>query len=149
MINEIITEVNAAKEEYQTKAREAIGKVFKLFMEQNPEVKRIVWTQYTPWFNDGETCVFSINDPMFVAKEPENAEDMSYYEWEEDDLIWSTGKYKTESAHPASDALEANINKLTTFMNDNETMLQEVLGDHVAVTILADGTTLIDEYEHD
>lgn len=26
----------------------------------------VSWTQYTPWFNDGDTCEFSVNEPSFT-----------------------------------------------------------------------------------
>lgn len=34
-----------------------IKKVF-----ENKNIKAIYWTQYTPYFNDGEACVFRVND---------------------------------------------------------------------------------------
>ena len=36
---------------------------FTEFFALYPMVTTIRWTQFTPYFNDGEPCVFSVNEP--------------------------------------------------------------------------------------
>lgn len=40
----------------------------KEFFAANPNVIGISWRQYTPYFNDGDECVFSVNDKVAVLK---------------------------------------------------------------------------------
>lgn len=50
-----------------------------------PGVKGLAWTQYTPYFNDGEPCVFGAGDPS-ITVEGINPEESSYdWGWMEDD----------------------------------------------------------------
>lgn len=35
----------------------------------NPHIKRFGWTQYTPYFNDGEECVFGAGQTYFLTDE--------------------------------------------------------------------------------
>lgn len=49
-------------------------------------LQEITWTQYTPYFNDGDECVFSVNDIWFCGGE--EYEDQS---WPED--RWGIAKY--------------------------------------------------------
>ncbi len=34
-----------------------------------PEVVKVEWCQYTPNFNDGDTCRFSVHDPIFIMRQ--------------------------------------------------------------------------------
>lgn len=52
-----------------------------------PEVSGIAWTQYTPYFNDGEPCVFQAGEAYFSFNDVEIPEDRDCdYHWMEDDL---------------------------------------------------------------
>src|SRR5689334_3768923 len=46
-----------AKQAAQAAFQEGTAKLFELF----PAMESFGWTQYTPYFNDGEECVFSAN----------------------------------------------------------------------------------------
>lgn len=53
----------------------------------HPEIVRIGWEQYTPYFNDGDTCVFGTHKPWFVTRADEvrldgNLEDIDTYDYE-------------------------------------------------------------------
>ena len=50
---------------------EASNKIFtdltKTIFEDHPKLESFGWSQYTPYFNDGETCTFSANkQPNFA-----------------------------------------------------------------------------------
>lgn len=54
-----------------------------------PEVTGIAWTQYTPYFNDGEPCVFRAGEPYFCFEGVElSDEEEAYYDysWMEEDF---------------------------------------------------------------
>ena len=50
------------KTEVATKFKNALELFSKDFFKLVPLVKRIEWTQYTPYFNDGDSCEFSVNE---------------------------------------------------------------------------------------
>lgn len=60
-INKSIETFRAEREEFKKKTNEFLFSIFKEFFERNPEVNVIYWTQYTPYFNDGDPCYFSVN----------------------------------------------------------------------------------------
>jgi hypothetical protein len=101
-------EVRALKKEFVKKSRKAIKKFFDEFFVKFPNVGAVQWEQYTPFWNDGESCTFSrgefkvaplsyddnkeddvaaIEDAQAAAKEPqvEQAEE----EDEEDTDEWT------------------------------------------------------------
>lgn len=53
------------KEEMKNTLKGVMLPAFKEFFERHPKVTAIGWTQYTPHFNDGEPCEFSIYDRYF------------------------------------------------------------------------------------
>lgn len=80
-MNELIEQFEVFQREFQTRARAEISKMFEKFWELNPGINAVVWTQYAPYFNDGEPCVFRVNDCAFTnAIEPE---DLDYIRWDE------------------------------------------------------------------
>ncbi len=87
-----------------------------------PDIKNFSWTQYTPYFNDGEPCNFSVHTYNIEINENWNLED----------------KY--------SKAVSLIENALTTI--DEDTMMR-LFGDHVKVTVHWDGNIEINEYAHD
>jgi hypothetical protein len=68
---EFLESVNKQKKELEKKIQsegQALLKgMFKEFFHNHPEAKAIVWTQYTPYWSDGEDCIFSVNTPILVA----------------------------------------------------------------------------------
>lgn len=60
--------------------------VFRALIE-DPNVHSFGWTQYTPYFNDGDTCEFSVNEPWLrtvddVAAEADAEEGQDDYDFE-------------------------------------------------------------------
>lgn len=39
------------------------------FFKNNPEAIAFAWTQYAPYFMDGEPCEFSVNEPYYFDEE--------------------------------------------------------------------------------
>jgi len=61
--------INKLKEEYQQKMRnegeDVVKSMLKEFFENNPLIEGVRWHQYTPGFNDGDPCTFSVTEPAF------------------------------------------------------------------------------------
>lgn len=57
-----------------------------------PEVRGLAWTQYTPYFNDGDSCVFGVGEPSICVNGAENPGGFDYgwqeYDWEETGRLW-------------------------------------------------------------
>lgn len=90
-IQEFIDDYTKFQAEFQAKAQEKIKEIFTAFWEKNPAIKAVIWTQYAPYFNDGDPCVFSVHDPYFTNAEGKDLEDVSRWgEYEgEKEGIWS------------------------------------------------------------
>lgn len=84
------------------------GELFKAFFEENPEIHSIQWTQYTPYFNDGDECVFEVNDTTYnrstfkessewdADSDEDDEDDIDYYEGSPFvDLLINEGIYET------------------------------------------------------
>lgn len=65
-----IEEFKRKKEELQKvmnkQGQNLITELFQKAFDEMPSLESIEWTQYTPYFNDGDSCVFSVNDQYFV-----------------------------------------------------------------------------------
>ena len=53
----------------------AVREAVKEFLAACPEVKRLRWTQYTPYFNDGEECIFDVHGVYVDIGKPDEGED--------------------------------------------------------------------------
>lgn len=109
----------------------------------------IRWTQYTPYFNDGEACTFRIGSVEFKLKDAEedagDNEDGYQTTW---DINYELGKVTKDAKHPATEKFEEITDLISN--DDIEDVLYDMFGDHVEVTFdVATGKTTTDEYAHD
>lgn len=156
--DKLLEEQAELRTKFQAKAQELFKSVTKDFFDKNPGVQAIVWTQYTPFFNDGDTCVFGVNDPYFTNATAEQLEDFTAWgEYEgEDENVWSESswgfKYEMER-HPEKDFSGidmAMVNKFATMIQSSEMedVMEAMFGDHVRVTATRDGFD-VDDHDHD
>jgi hypothetical protein len=80
-IAELKAEMN---KEMRAKFDFAVKEMFRLV----PKVKTITWKQYSPYFNDGDECIFSINNISILSFIPEDVE-WEYEAPTEDDFVIS------------------------------------------------------------
>ncbi len=115
------------------------------FMEDHPAIEQIGWYQYTPYFNDGDTCVFGVGEflfkPVCTKEEAEALGDDDYGFGEGWICMYSVKDY-------LSVADEKDLKDLFKDLSANEDMLKVVFGDHVKVFISKDGAE-IEEYDHE
>jgi hypothetical protein len=110
------------------------------------------WRQYTPYFNDGDACIFRIRAPWF--RTPDTDEDLDAYELEvsryrEHPTIggqnWDTKAFvgadqgRWERCLAFAEAIESS---------EFDHVLIDAFGDHASITVTRDGIT-VDVYEHD
>ncbi len=126
---------------------------FKALFAESPELQAVRWDQYTPHFNDGDACVFSVNEFNFKIDglDPEGGD-------YEDGFHNYVGDYglsaeEREAIKPAR-AVFNRIKDLAKALQDNslEDVYLIAFGDHREVTISRGETELVvetEEYEHD
>lgn len=151
LFDDMNKEMAELKKVYQTKAQEIFKLAFKQFFESNPEVNVVGWRQYTPYFNDGEACIFrSLADYAFVSNAKDYT-DIQYGNYEGDDeSVWiddpDYGEYNEEAIPNAVAANSIALRKMLGKI-DNDVFL-EMFGDHVRVFATREGFD-VQEYDHD
>ncbi len=107
-----------------------------------PEGCVLRWTQYTPYFNDGDACTFSVNEPQLCREDDDEGVDCSSF---------GASSYGKESWAPEIEgitrkdilAIEKAWKKLP------EDLLESAFGDHTQVVVEPNGKYSVDEYSHD
>lgn len=165
MTDTIIDFVEKSKElqrltkEHNKNFRELFASGIRHLLVDVPTVKYVSWTQYTPYFNDGEPCVFGRGDPHVVLNstydaEGEDAESSHWWDEEYGYSFYSIYDYKKEPRNPVncSDDEAKDIRKVLDsirplFEVDNAAF-KTAFGDHVRVKITHEGLW-VEEIDHD
>lgn len=84
-MTEMHQKIAEAQSFMQTHARSYIESGVQQFFEACPEVNAIFWRQYTPYFNDGEPCEFSVHDLFFNINGLEKYDGEGAYLYSEQD----------------------------------------------------------------
>lgn len=67
-------QINNLNKQMQEKSKELMKEAFRDFLGKYDDVvDNIYWTQYTPHFNDGEACEFSVHDIFILLKNDDEA----------------------------------------------------------------------------
>lgn len=162
------TEMEVIKKEYQQRGEKEIRRALSGFLNEFPEVSSIHWQQFTPYFNDGEPCVFNVHeiclsggaaDPDgvdtrneyvmeggrpkldekgFPLKNPDYDPDYDDFSWYEDDFVGEMSPKLSEARGELSRALESM-----------EDILQHVFGDHARVRVTREGIDVEEYSDHD
>lgn len=141
-------EYEVLKKDFQKRGQEILKKSFSSFFEAYPKVKAITWTQYTPYFNDGEACVFGVGDMWVLSKK-------SYEDWQEEgggyaeeyDVIrpYIEDKYEDELTKEEKKNINVFVRTIQALSDD---LYLDMFGDHVYVIATRKGFK-VEEYEHD
>lgn len=103
-----------------------------------PGLTAVRWRQYTPYFNDGDECVFSIGEKYFnIGADPESGDYEDGFS-----SLWST------EAKALSAEAQTALKTFSRNLNDISDLLKTALGDHAKVTLSATGIE-VTEYDHE
>lgn len=139
-IKAIVEEFNRFYKEFQEKAQGALKEAFKAFFDANPTVKSIRWTQYTPYFNDGDECIFGRNEFFYsLTDSPEGDAD------EEEDGDWKYPSPYNRERTPEDEAVSAFEGLMAQIPNE---VWEQTFGDHCQVIARREGFDT-EEYEHE
>ena len=166
--NNLLAEQRQLTAKFQAIAQEMFKGLTKEFFVKNPGITAVRWTQYTPYFNDGDECVFSVNTPYVTNCPLDQLDDLTKWgEYEGDDEnIFSinniTWVMETDSSYWQKDkklinALVAenqiDVQSVVQFTeaivdSEMEDIMRATFGDHVMVTATRDGFD-VEECDHD
>ena len=150
-IEQLIEQYEKAKKELQSKMKTEFNTLFKEFFEQNPEVTCVGWRQYTPYFNDGDACVFTSYAEYAFAT---NAQDYTSIQWGEyggdDENVWICDMdYGDFNEEEIPEGVDKNLEALQrTLAKVPDEVYLELFGNHVVVYATREGFE-VEDYEHD
>lgn len=163
---ELVAEIAEFQVKMQKKGEKLIEKVLAGFFESHPTARKIQWTQYTPYFNDGDECIFRVNDPEVLlftpprdnticgsCQSPFTSETIKFcgncgvkrvfHDPDED------GEFESSwSLRESNPSLANDLKELDKAFSDIQDTMRAIFGDHVKVTITREGTE-VEEYEHE
>jgi len=123
------------RDDLTNQIKEAFLKACQEFFDGNPNV-HIIWTQYAPYFNDGDPCYFSVHEPdIYVLGEDEDIGECDY-EWGHDDSEKLEGDAK------------AQVRELVAFIQGEQDLMERMYGDGFKV-VLGKGGANVTAYDHD
>jgi hypothetical protein len=135
IVDDYNRQLRALKEEMSTRFQGELKTAFKTVFEKHPNVRCLTWTQYTPYFNDGDPCVFSVHDLEVYDETIEEDEDEGYTEGVY--VGWGEGS-----------ARYPDIAEMARCLGNADDLLLEMFGDHCRITVTPDGIS-VEEYDHD
>jgi hypothetical protein len=174
-LNEIQKQIAKLEKQANKESSKLISKGFKQIFKKNPELKSFSWTQYTPYFNDGDECVFSANTDYISINDSEHEEsiyevrqflDTLHNPQKEINRIikrieeckankYSYDYLESEIKTIQNGSIEETRNKLSILEDINQILssidndsYRSIFGDHVRVTVTKDGWST-ETYEHD
>jgi len=135
-------EIEALKKQHLERSKGMFSEVANKLFEKHTVLESFGWRQYTPYFNDGDECTFSAH-----TSEP-NMNGMDSY----DDELYckvNSQNWKGEKYEQFDPALGAAYDDVKEFLaNVDDSVLRDLFGDHVQITVTKDGTE-VDDYNHD
>ncbi len=140
-LENLITTIAATKNALKNDAQRLLLSYFKDKLPAS--VNAVRWTQYSPHFNDGEPCTFSVNEPYFDVEGVDEDSEGWYSDYED-------GFYSCDYRN--KDAVDVeNFEKLFGSIPDE--VYEYAFGDGYQITIRRgahDSLQVdVDEYYHD
>ncbi len=149
----VISELQKLNEDFILQKKELMRKTKVLFdvalvelFAKYPALESFSWTQYTPYFNDGDSCEFSANVDYPKVNDV-YTDDMK--DIHKENTTW-TNNGRVNTPNPDYNPAKAEmVNEVIEILSTvDESFLEEIYGDHVEVIVSRNGTE-IERYEHD
>jgi hypothetical protein len=146
-------EMAAVRAEMRRVGPDALQKAFDDFFAKVPEAEAITWIQYTPYYADGDTCEFSVNEMCLKLGADARSNLLGIEEDEDGHEEWLDDKWDSDVSalddldEPRGPEIAALFRELVGDIQDKDLFLA-TFGDHVAVTVTRKGIRT-DDHEHD
>ena len=163
-VKQKLEEIKSLREKYLQSLSDSFESVLlsmtKELFELDHKVKGISWTQYTPHFNDGDPCTFSVNEvELCLSWEDAKENERVLYgacevEVENDELAvantssYALKSYGTEEQKPRFEPLLELLDEIQGVLVMYESLLETTYGDGVRVIVTPTGVHT-NEYRHD
>ena len=155
----LIAKRNKINKELQKEGETVLKKEFNEFFKAHKRtIKQVLWTQYTPYFNDGDTCEFNFNGLQVIFQDDDLNSRLDVeeeYGYEVGSHEWhlrpdSTKNEETKAKLRSSEVVSAfkTLTELDGIMHQMEAVLQDTFGDHVHVKVSPESID-VEEYQHD
>ena len=152
-LNNAIEAINKKRIETAKELRPVFGSLFKELFDNYPNFTKLSWTQYTPYFNDGDVCEFSVNGYAAYLSNDDQYAHPGEYEGRHFHDDSTCEKY--EWARERNEKLkQAGVDKFFFEKIDfiwkqiPESLFQEMFGDGFKITVNRD-EVIVEEYHHD
>ena len=141
----------AKKKVFVEDLRKEFPTMFKELFDKSEKIESFGWVQYTPYFNDGDTCEFRVrcDDPYVNG---EYIDECDWYDWRIKYYLKGDEKYAnllTENPELDIESYKVVEEFISVINSIPEDFLKDLFGDHAQITIHKDGRVEVDEYEHD
>jgi hypothetical protein len=148
--DELVQKQRALQKEFQTTAQALFNETTKEFFEQNPLVNAIVWTQYTPYFNDGDTCEFSVGCATFTNSDGSEIRWGAYTGEEEGVWLYGDDCYNDEENEIPAEVNTALCDSFDRMIQSSEMedVMKAMFDDHAKVIATREGFE-VEGYSHD
>lgn len=161
---QLIADQAELRRKFQEQAQGLFKEITKEFFDKNPGINGVVWTQYTPYFNDSDPCEFRVGDAYFTNAPIDELSNIEYGEYDGDtEGVWISDNVKhalsSEYAYyketgdmiRASGGVDVDSCELfdtTIHSSQMEDVMFAMFGDHVKVIATRDGFE-VEDYSHD
>lgn len=139
------------KKAFVEELRKEFPTMFKELFDKTEKIKSFTWRQYTPYFNDGDTCEFNVYCD-YPDINGENIDELDWYSWKIKYYLKGDQTYANLPTENPELDIEASkvVNEFISVIESiPQEMLKDLFGDHASVTIHSDGNIEVDEYDHD
>lgn len=120
-----MTDIEILRENYKTELKKVFQEGAQKLFDDLPELESFSWTQYTPYFNDGDPCEFDVH------------------------TSWPRLEFSDTISRVAIDDRKVK-HFVTKFLDSiDQSYYLDMFGDHVEVTVYRNGNLKIEEYDHD
>lgn len=136
------------EKEIQEKSKEILTFSTKELFEKHPKLESFSWSQYTPYFNDGDECIFSVNNSYIEVKfDGKEFEEVSGSSFDKHNPSYGSTDYNKETRENVG--LEEAYKDIEELLSSiDEDSYNNIFGDHVKVISSRKGFKTQD-YEHD
>lgn len=169
------SEMKRVEQETREKMQAIVSPALCEFVVKNGDIiESIAWTQYSPYFNDGEECVFSVNEtrvrfnsssfPEEIREEIEEGGDYEDGFYDSLDYLFLGYESRWNKERPFTPPkfelpielltrvreVSSELSQISKLLQDNalSDSMQSLFGNHVRVVVTAGGIE-VEDYDHD
>jgi hypothetical protein len=146
--------LKALKEEFSKMATTALAELF----VDHPEVACVHWKQYTPSYNDGDPCTFTLRGPsVWQSKEPMTeavlerllaiaGEDPDAFDEDTDESESADAVFVSEHLQLLRNNASKEIQCLFSTLEEEKNVLEAAYGEYGAEVVLFKGRAVVSDY---